>query len=249
VYRTYTMMESLYWGDYSFSYARNLKADNLGVVGLAGLQYRPSEKLALGLVVQTPTRNLGGSGDFQEDYAIGLAGYESAGSSYARDLNTENGLPAKITLGISWERPKEWALAADVTHHMARDSHTLEGATDTGQPFLSPTRREPVTNINIGGEYYMKEKYPLRAGFFTSFSSAPDTSVETMTYSAHEDLYGLTASVGSESEHVAINVGLSYLFGSGTDYGMEINENGLTPCLVDASDRHLYVFFSTSYYF
>ena len=111
-------------------------------------------------------------------------------------------------------------------------------------------RIESVVDVNVGAEYYVIENYPLRCGFFTSFSSAPDVTRRTEDFPAKVDMYGLTLSVGRVSEHVALSLGVNYLFGSGEDYGWRIGDGGQpVAAVVDAKEQQIYLFFNTSYMF
>ena len=107
-----------------------------------------------------------------------------------------------------------------------------------------------MTDVQAGGEYYLKGRYPLRAGAFTSFSSAPDVDPQDSLALPQVDLYGLTASTGTESEHLAINLGISYIFGSGDARGNKlINPETLEGTVVQTKERALYLFATTAYLF
>lgn len=249
IYRDYTRVESLYWSGYSMSVSQNLKSSTLSYAGVMGLQYRPTDVVALGLTLRTGSTTVKGKGKFLSHYSMGLDQFENSSSTYAEDMDAEDKLPATITAGVSWEDPGKWSVGADITHHLSATYNSLEGTDESGARLALQMKREAVTDFSVGGEYILFGKYPLRGGFFTSFSSAPETSLETTDFPAHMDLYGITASVGTVSDHVSVNTGLNYIFGSGKAYGQDMKDGLLQTSLVDATENGLYVFLSTSYCF
>ncbi|MEI6810039.1 MAG: hypothetical protein WCN95_15080, partial [bacterium] len=57
VYRSYSRVESMSWGDINYSYSADLKYDSLGLLAVVGAQYKVDENWNAGLVVQTPSYN------------------------------------------------------------------------------------------------------------------------------------------------------------------------------------------------
>ncbi len=254
VYRTYSRVENMLWGANSYSYSDDLKYDNLGVLAMVGAQYQLQPDWALGLVIQSPSLNVLGSGRFsatQIHPSYGSTGY------YGEDLDTENTIPAKVTAGVAWQKPKDRGIALDVTYHFETDfdlvSGYLNGYGIPGANDFLHLERDAVIDINLGGEYYYQGQYPIRAGFFTSRSSAQDVDparIATDFRQPQIDKYGITASVGRETKNMAANVGLIYLFGSGDAYGWKLDAEGnAVSSIVDADEQHLYVFLNTSFYF
>jgi hypothetical protein len=138
----------------------------------------------------------------------------------------------------------------DLTWHLPTSFTSIEGRSNLGTNVTERIQRKAVADVNVGGEYIILKKFPVRAGFFTSFSSAPAVDVKDNTSLAQINEYGLTCSVGRRSNILDANVGVNYLFGSGEDLGYDIDEKGnLVRKVVDASERRIYLFFNTSYHF
>jgi long-chain fatty acid transport protein len=249
LYQTASEFENLYWGDYSYTYAVNYKYSVMGVIGTFGVQYRLADEWAAGLVCTTPSATITGDGRVQASEVLGGETEAGADALYYEDLDADNGIPAQFRAGIGWRRPDVASAGLDVTHHLARSYDWMSG-TQGGEDIVVRQERESVTDVQLGGEYIVRKRYPLRAGFFTSFSSAPDLNVEQSSTLSQVDLYGLTASVGSIGENVVLNFGLSYVWGEGDALGTSLDEAGdLQLSVTDKRESGLYAFASTAYRF
>ena len=119
-----------------------------------------------------------------------------------------------------------------------------------GEPITIHKRRKAVTDVQAGGEYIFRRKYPLRAGCFTSFSSAPGVDPEDEAAPSRIDLYGVTASVGMVGENVVVNVGLSYVWGEGDARGVRFDDQEfLSDARTRTREQAIYAFASTAYRF
>lgn len=249
VYQTASEFENMYWGDYSYAYTENYKYSVMGVIGVLGAQIRIAKEWAVGITLTTPSATLAGTGRIQLSEVQGDAAMTGADAIYYEDLDADNGLPAEVRAGIGWQRPGVGSAGVDVTHHLARGFNWMDGTQD-GEPVVIRQDRQAVTDVQMGGEIILRKRYPLRAGFFTSFSSASDLDPEDTSSLSQVDLYGVTASIGAIGESVVLNFGLSYVWGAGDGYGSRFNEAGdLQTVISDTSERSLYAFASTAYRF
>lgn len=249
VYQTASEFQNLYWGESSYTYTANYTYSVIGVIGSVGIQWRLADEWALGLAFTTPSATLTGSGRVQLSEVIGDSAVSAADALYNDDLEADNGLPAQLRVGLGWQRKGVASVGLDVEHHLARSYDWMEGTQD-GEPLVIRQKREAVTDVQLGGEYIVRNRYPVRAGFFTSFSSAPGLDVENASMPSQIDLYGLTASVGSIGENVVLNVGLSYVWGDGDAFGTRLDDAGdLQTDVTTTRERSLYAFASTAYRF
>ncbi len=245
VYQNVTQFNNLYWGDYAYAYAVNYDYATWGLLASVGAQYNLTEQWMMGLTLQSPSLALYGSGKWQEHGLMADGRPHNADYVYLDDLDAANGLPLQLKLGLAWHEQKKFTVGVDVTHHFARSYDALSNA-DTALE----RHRQAVTDVQAGIEYYLGGRYPVRAGAFTSFSAAPEVDAQDLYALAHVDLYGLTASVGLESEHLVVNLGLNYIFGSGQAIGRSFNgEHTLTSAVVHTDEQALYLFFTTAYLF
>ena len=249
VYQTASEFENLYWGDYSYSYAANYKYSVLGVIGALGAQYQLADEWSIGTTLTPPSATLMGNGSVQLSEVVGDAALADSGAIYLEDLDADNGLPAQVRLGLGWKRVDVGSAGLDVTHHFSRGYNWMDGMQDD-EPLIIRQDREAVTDVQMGGEYIFRKHYPIRAGFFTSFSAAPDLDPEEAATPSQVDLYGVTASVGSIGKNVVLNCGLSYVWGRGDAFGTRLDEAGeLQTSITETSESGLYAFASTAYRF
>jgi long-subunit fatty acid transport protein len=245
VYQNVSQFNNLYWGDYAYSYAVNYDYASWGLLAAIGAQYRLAEHWSVGLTVLSPSLALYGTGRWQEHAVLSDGSARNADSIYLENLDAVNGLPTQLKLGVAWQLPRKITLGADVTHHFARSYDVLSHDEEALR-----RHRQAITDVQAGAEYYINGRFPVRAGAFTSFSAAPDVDPSDKYAMPHVDLYGLTASVGLESEHLIVNAGLNYIFGSGEALGRTFaGDKTLQGAVTHTGEQALYFFLSTAYLF
>ncbi len=241
VYRTFSWFRDVL-RQARFSWSEDIKYNDLSLLAVFGAHYQLDPRWSFGFTIQPPSIHLSGSGEMlrQYDYGVGTL------VNYVDDADTENTIPAQAAAGVAWSEPGKWALALDLIYHFSADYDRLKGEDQFGMTWHYQIEYEPVLDFSLGGEYYITERYPVRAGFFTSLSSAPASDPETSWYPAHINKYGLTCSIGRETENTSFNLGVNYSWGSGDFTGWD--EEG-TLVKVDARETFLYVFAGTAYFF
>jgi len=254
VYRNLSSFQSTYLNTYSYSGSRNLKYKTFGMLGNAGLQYRPTDNWRFGAAVQSPAFDIWGNGEFEANESYNYNGKMQNNFIHADNMNAEYRIPAKFTVGAGWEKEKVCGFGLDVNWHLANSYNQLSGHSDLsdgGEPVASEYVNQGVVDVNLGGEYYIAKAYPIRAGFFTSRSSAPDVNLEKEDYPAQINEYGVTFSIGRELEQVLMSVGINYIFGSGDSFGYTVNPDTqeVERAITTAKESQFYLFFNTSYMF
>jgi len=243
VYRTFSWFRDICWAGVG-NFSEDIRYNDLSLLALMGGMYRIDGHWSTGLTLQTPTLHLTGSGEYLRK--------EDAFVSYMEDATTRNGIPTKITAGVAYQERQKYAVACDLSYYFPASFNQLEGDNQFGNFTYYPLKRDGTFNVNLGGEYYVKERYPVRMGFFTNLSTVPGYDPEnnylneTRSYPEKVDMYGITASVGRETEHTTLSMGVDYVWGSGKYLGSDEN-GGLTE--VNASKSYLYVFLASSYIF
>ncbi len=252
-YTTSSQFQNLFWKDYEYSFSSNYKYSVYAALISAGLQYRLTDIFNIGLCVTSPSIWIAGSGTLHESAVRNSSSEYAPVSVYEDNLKADNGIPAQIKMGLSLNVPKEYGVGMDITYHFAHSYQWLEEDGACFPPDCSSSidrSHKAVTDIQMGGEYYFNKKYPIRAGFFTSFSSAPDANPNQINELPKIDLYGFTASFGIETEHVITNLGVQYVFGNGEAIGYKmIDTENLEPTVVSAYEDALYFSLSTAYIF
>ncbi|MDO9543509.1 MAG: outer membrane protein transport protein [Kiritimatiellia bacterium] len=254
VYRNLSSFQSVYLNNYSYSASQSLKYKTFGMLGNAGLQYRPTDNWRFGAAVQSPSFGIWGNGEYEGNRSVDDSGQMVNEFEHADNMNAEYRIPAKFTVGAGWEKEKVCGFGLDVTWHLANSYNRLSGHSDLsegGEPLTSEYVNQGVVDVNLGGEYYIAEAYPIRAGFFTTRSSAPDVDLNKPDYPAQINEYGVTFSVGRELQNILMSVGVNYIFGSGDNFGYTIDPDTqeVVRAITAAKESQLYLFFNTSYMF
>ena len=247
VYRSYNEYVSLFYEDYNASYAEGRKFNDVALAAELGVQYRPGRDWSIGLNLQPPTAHIYDNGRIME-HILGRNVF-SNNYYYTEDVKTDNQLPTKIAFGVGRQVTGNYAFGLDLTYHLPT-SYNLQHWEVMGEEAYVRIVRAPVLDLNLGGEYYIRKIYPVRAGFFTGFSSVPDINESENYASSNVDTYGVTFSAGREVKSVAINVGINYIFGRGYDLGYELNaQNEPVQTVVNAWEQQILFTLNTSYYF
>ncbi|MCX6993494.1 MAG: hypothetical protein NT011_10180 [Kiritimatiellaeota bacterium] len=247
IYRSYNEYVSLFYEDYDASYAEGRKFNDVALAAELGVQYRPGRDWNIGLTLQPPTAHIYDNGRIME-HILGR-NVVTNNYYYTEDVKTDNQLPTKIALGVGRQVKGNYAFGLDLTYHLPT-SYNLQQWQFMGEENYVRIVRAPVLDLNLGGEYYIREIYPVRAGFFTGFSSVPEVNAEDNYASANVDTYGLTFSVGREVKNVALNVGINYIFGRGYDLGYMLNDkNEPVQTVVTAWEQQILFTVNTIYYF
>lgn len=254
VYRNLSSFQSTYLNEYSYSGSRNLKYKTFSMIGNTGLQYRPTDNWRFGAAVQSPSFGIWGNGEYEANESYNYNGKMENNFIHADNMNAEYRIPVKFTVGAGWEKEKVCGFGLDVNWHLANSYNRLSGHSDineNNEPLTAEYVNQGVVDVNLGGEYYIASAYPIRAGFYTTRSSAPDVDLEKEDYPAQINEYGVTFSIGRELEQVLMSVGVNYVFGSGDSFGYTVDPDTqeVVRAVTTAKESQFYLFFNTSYMF
>lgn len=250
VYRTFSYFRDwfLVAANTGLGLSADYKYNDLSLLSVLGTRYNLSDTWAFALTVQTPTIHLSGDGE----YLIKAITPEGIAGTYIEHGDTRNSLPTTIRAGLGCRVPQEYAFGLDLSYHFPTSFNRLAGDDQDGIRRYYRLRRLGTMNVHLGGEYYVRERYPVRLGFFTNLSSAPKVDIEdpNWEYPPHIDKYGITLSVGRETEHTTLNLGINYVWGEGDFYGYELTpDSKLETIKVKAEESYLYIFLASSYLF
>jgi long-chain fatty acid transport protein len=253
-YRNYSCLQTVYLNEIAYTGTRNLKYKTFGLLGLLGLQYRPTDHWRLGVSAQCPSFDLWGNGEYQANESAYHNGIFLNDFGHADNMDARDRIPAQFKAGIGWEKEKVFGIGLDATWHLANSYNRINGTFDeTGEDVYADYRNQAVVDFNLGAEYYILKAYPIRAGFYTALSSAPDVKLENELrgYPGQINDYGLTASIGRELENVMLSLGVNYVFGQGDDYGymLDKEKNEIARSISTSRERQFYIFFNTAYMF
>ena len=192
--------------DVSYTFEESNKSLNL--LMQAGMQAR-FDLLHIGLVVRTPSVQAWGQGTQTTGFLIATdddADLESRETDYRPNRHD----PFMVGLGFALEQPLLYAVSLDVRLH----GNDLYKNKDNGE-IAETVDLKSVINANIGGEYVIAGKVPLRAGFFTDFSPM---EINTTKEQAQLDSYGTTFSATLLHKNTSFTAGIVYSWGQGEQY-------------------------------
>lgn len=172
-----------------------------GFTGTLGVSWQPDPCWRFGLRVRPPTdlhhfRKEQDSQFFGTDDPRGLLpGFDTP---TVLNKGFSEGVPGNATLGAAWTPAPELTLAVDVSYYLEEDY----------PDFVQPVRREPTWNVSAGAEYFLHPSVPLRVGFYTNNSSAPEPVRGATSQREKSDVYGFTVGANWISEHTELGLGL-----------------------------------------
>lgn len=202
------------------------KESSTGLDAIVGLQYMPSKKLSLAFVVEDAW-DFVAEADQQTITANHLSSYEVNGSYDLLEFGYKS-RPLKCTIGCAYFLSPTIMWTFDLKYYPEHDAKNDQ------------FDRKAVINYATGIEYYYTTNIPIRAGLYTNFSS-----VKEMYAGAYDiDLYGITCSIGWETDSSSLSTGLDYSWGQGK---IGFNDSSGNLGLFDADMSNLYLFFSGSY--
>ncbi len=250
VYRSMQLSASLFREeDGQINQAYDLK--DFALAASLGAQYDFGGGWRAGATVQSPNLHLYGTGRQNVTVSGNAQGAQMGFNS--DDLDTDNRQSLQLGLGIGRSVAGQYAFGVDVLYHPSASYDLLEWNYEGQGQATGHVKMKDVVDFSLGGEYYVAENWPVRAGVFTSFSAVDIPEVDEVNdelLDTDMDLYGFTISVGRETENMGVNLGLEYAFGNGHTGGYGRDENGNvvddeTPC----KKQMILVSLSTSYYF
>lgn len=205
-----------------------------------GLMWSAAEKLAIGMALSR-TYVLSSETERQHTYHIdaqykdnggGVQTLNSINSPVTVLHNDKREFPLQIRLGAAWFYSNRLLLSADMIHNTAGD-YQFGGET---------LRRVAVTDIALGGEYYLSNTLALRGGIYTSYANTPEIGAGSVNQEENVDNVGFTGSISRYTRNSSLTVGLGYGVGSGR---AQLFRNSSSWQEVEANS--LTVFLSTSY--
>jgi long-chain fatty acid transport protein len=156
-----------------------------------GIQYSPFAPLFVGLTVSKPIA-LGRT--MKRNYSE----IESGDFDLVKGVYTqEKKYPTQITLGVSWYPSPSLLLAADLDYFTEVDDDL-----------------ESVTNLAIGGEWFLSSNHAVRAGLFTNNDNRQECTASSCN-GAKLDMMGITFGYSSYTRTSSFTLGAVYASGVG----------------------------------
>jgi long-chain fatty acid transport protein len=167
----------------------------------------------LGLVFRSPSLQAWGQGSEADS---GLAAYNGQASVTKDQTNyrpiRHDSLMAG--LGFAWARPLHYTASVDVKYFGPDNYQDASVAS-----VASHVKVNQIANLNVGGEYVIRETVPLQAGFYTNFSPYANAKIDT---------YGATFCTGLIHLQSTTTLGVNYGWGAGKVSITKLAQRGQT---------------------
>ena len=203
----------------------------------AGAHWQPMPNLRLGLFASLPSTAVHSEGAIR---TVRSGAYTRCPSSApcpeservlepffeerdVSDLGSGFGIAPMVRLGVAYEEPKWFLLAADVVYYGAIDYALLrdsqaQSVPENFVPFSNSIRRRAVANFHLGAEYWILPDVTVSAGIFSNRSTAPEVPNQpTADALAQIDMYGLSFSTSYTDGRSTTWIGAMYSYGLGED--------------------------------
>lgn len=209
-----------------------------GYKPIFGVMWSPEDRVSIGLAVskteivsvenrtQTTRREPTTAYDINGDGITDYGGYGLDDVTYQEiEDSNKRKFPFTTTLGIAYFASPSLLFSGDIRYY--------ERVSD---------EKKETFNVALGTEYYLNEKWAIRAGLFTDRANTPKLSSARTGQNDHIDLYGVSFSVTRFTRSSSISVGGNYTFGSG-----EAQAIADSPCIYDVDMQNLTFFVSAGY--
>jgi long-chain fatty acid transport protein len=216
------------------------------VVFIAGARWTPTERLAFGAALSSPSVPVHSQVSLAFSRAsadpTSTSGQTSTLQNLSINARSEQRWAPSARLGASYSSPYKFTISADASYHLpvsysliapnAADQPAYDGI-KSRLPFNPDVTRKGVLNFNLGAEFLIIREVSIAGGFFTDFTSAPDIPENpSKNQPPHVNLFGMSMSIGYFGTHTLSRVGLLYSFGSGSSTNLRCGANNQT-CDVD----------------
>ena len=193
----------------------------------------------------------GGSVTVQD--VVAAAGAPNQVTVRSSDVNSRTLIPALMRLGAAWIVAHRWTASGQITGHLGTsyDRFSADPAVEQRLRVQDHIERDPVIDVNVGGEYLLNPELSLALGLFTSRSGAPrfalnpdGTLAAGSSRQPRVSLYGATTTLGLIGQHSISRLGVSVAYGTGDDAVPNdptgiVDPNGYKP----AGIRQLFLYF------
>jgi len=226
-----------------FMIGEGVDAKSLEALAELGVRWRGAGGWRVGASAQSASVHLYDSAK----YGVGVGTGDTIWSVFSKDVEMENRQPWQVAVGVGFEKEKDWAVGVDATWRARQSFESTRETDEDGAPASTWLTRRSTVDVNAGGEYYLFGTYPIRAGFYTGFSSVADVMKAGESATEDIDAYGVTFGVGRETEQSSVAIGVNYVWGKGHEQGS--GEGMFEDVKTRARMKEIYFTLATSYYF
>ncbi len=205
--------------DQTYQYApitTNLQGNGMGIGFNAGLLYKATDQISLGISGKTPSKiSLDG------DAEVFLWRPDSLKIGGKSDISADLNLPGDIGFGISYKIQPNWAVNLDYAYSMWKTLETVKVKMDEPVPMLDITESqikfywEDTHRISMGTEY-KTDQNAYRCGFFWDQSPIPEHTFSP-TFPDINDKISSNIGFGHSYGNWTLDMNLQYIIFSERD--------------------------------
>ena len=176
------------------------QTNEIGIRPIIGLMWIPAEKFSIGLAM-SQTTVLNSTTRIQ----LVMKGAKYAANTVDREditVNYRRVLPLTAVVGLAYFASDSLLFSGDFSYY------TKTSDANFGD-------REVTWNAALGTEYYITEKWGLRAGMFTNRANTSEINTGDIDKFDHVDIYGGSISITHFSRQSSLTFGANYGFGAG----------------------------------
>lgn len=233
--------------------------ENGNLVGLLGVKWHSSEQWVLGGALGLPGVPLHSGGSVTVQDVVSDPGSPNQVHVLTSGVNSRTYVPAMARLGVAYVIPHRATLSGQITGHLGTsyDRFSVDQAVEQRLRVQDHIARDPVVDLNLGGEYLWSPQYSVALGLFTSRSGAPEfqlnpdgTLANGSSRQPRVSLYGATGTLGLIGQHSISRIGMSVAYGTGQDAipndptGI-VDPNGFKPA--EVKQLFLYFFLASTF--
>jgi len=215
--------------DHFLTVTNNATINDGALLARIGAYWKPSKQVALGLACSTQSVRLHGTAEL--GFGITYSGEPDDPefkplllNEIRKDIDATTVYPWNCRAGVAWQASPWLLLSTDVSLYLPNSYTRLDVDADTRDLFNTDSQvvnefeSDLLINGAIGVELRPSPRWPIRAGFFTNRSAAPDISDSPRASALPQvHLYGATTSFGYVGDTRSINLGAEVQWGQGDD--------------------------------
>lgn len=186
-----------------------------------GALWQPTDRIRVGVMIGLPSIAIDSTVEVTRRQL--LADFVDPDASYGtysdqrEELDGSSPFPFNVRVGVAGLLGLRSVASLDLSLYAPISYDLLElGEITPDEYFVPHIERRLTVNANVGFETLVGGHIPLRAGFFTNFSSAPSPEDGAVAMSPQVHRFGASLSTGYRDDDYDIQVGIAGLTGVGT---------------------------------
>jgi hypothetical protein len=189
------------------AYTQNALVFNFGYL------YSFPENWKIGFSIRFPSMHIAGSGAYFDSLITGGTAGTTETTNNLMGLTSKSHIPAKYTLGISYEEPRSIIIAADISTYSYESYRDFESDVPGVAEYIE---NRQIVNVSAGMDFLIRKWLKMRIGGFTNFSAHPDPDKNKVRGQGdHVDQLGWAANWAMRSGNITYTFGGYYTGGRG----------------------------------